>query len=406
MTTATVDKPKRTWFRSDPAKGIAEGETRVDREKGIIYGYSVATVGEAKGHGMMLDAKTLEQIVELGNKAKLGVKSRFTHPGLSSDGMGKFLGRSKNFRLDGDRARADLHLSKVADSSPDGSLGSYVLDLAEEDPDAFGSSIVFDGKREYVLNEDGTRKTDKEGNPLKPLVRVSKLHASDIVDEPAANDGLFSAESIDFDNLPDAEARQATAILDKLFGDATPAETQLRVENFLKRYYANKGVDMSTATETKTGEPAPANKPADPTPAPVTFTAEQLAEKEKAAAEAARNEALAAERKRVDDIHSLCELARCPQLAKEFVAKGLSRDEVQTKLREKIGSENPPVGDGGGSAGDPKPADEDAKYKAEYAADAKRLKAIGISEADYVFSRRVDDGLEELRPNSYPKLAS
>ena len=47
----------------------------------------------------------------------------------------------------------------------------------------------------------------------------------------------------------------------------------------------------------------------------------------------------------------------------------------------------------------------DAEFALEYARDRERLQARGVSEADYILSRRVDEGLEELKVNSYPKAA-
>lgn len=198
------------WFRADVCRGIElkEGTPSVDREKGVITGYAVITKGPALGHNMTIDDQTLNQVVELGNQAKLGIKSRFDHPSASNTSMGTFLGRTKNFRRSGDRVLGDLYLSESAKEAPQGDLYHYVLGLAERDPQAFGASIVFEGKSEFVLNEDGTRKRDEQGNPLPALARVEALLASDVVDEPAANPGgLFSAS--------DSLAAKLTAFLNR-----------------------------------------------------------------------------------------------------------------------------------------------------------------------------------------------
>lgn len=188
---------EQRWFRADVSRGIElkEGKPSVDRENGVIYGYSVITKGPALGHGMEIDEKTLGQVVQLGNQAKMGIKARFDHPNASNTSMGTFLGRTKNFRKAGDRVIGDLYLSESAKEAPQGDLYTYVLGLAERDPQAFGASIVFEGKSEFQIEEDGTRKKDAQGKPLPALARVEKLLASDIVDEPAANaGGLFSQE--------------------------------------------------------------------------------------------------------------------------------------------------------------------------------------------------------------------
>jgi hypothetical protein len=187
-------KGNRRWFRADVAHGIevSEGEAFIDLKDGqtIIKGYSVITKGAALGHNMLVDDVTLNQVIEQGNKAKNGIKSRFDHPNASNTSMGTFIGRSKNFRREGNLVRADLHLSEAAKESPNGDLHSYVLALAKEDPQAFGASIVFRGEHECQKDEKGKERKDQ---PM--LVRIDKLLASDVVDSPAANpNGLFSEE--------------------------------------------------------------------------------------------------------------------------------------------------------------------------------------------------------------------
>ena len=44
--------------RHDCSSVFAAG--KIDREAGVIFGVSLATVGPAKGHGMVCDAVTLE----------------------------------------------------------------------------------------------------------------------------------------------------------------------------------------------------------------------------------------------------------------------------------------------------------------------------------------------------------
>lgn len=195
MVVSQASKERQSYFRMRPARGAG----RVDREQRVIYGVSCAQAVEALGHGMELDAVTLAQIVDAGNGTWSGLKSRYTHPGLSSNGMGKFLGRLRSFRVEGDKALADLHLSESAFKSPDGNLGDYVLDLAGEDPEAFGMSIVFDMDRLVWVLADGEERDAKGDRPEEavskyPVVRIKKLAACDVVDEPAANrDGMFSS---------------------------------------------------------------------------------------------------------------------------------------------------------------------------------------------------------------------
>jgi len=168
------------WFRSSST--FAKRGT-VDREKGAIFGVSVNTVGEAKGHGVHLEQSFIERVAELGNAEKNGLKARFGHPSMCSTALGTLLGRFRNFRVEGEQVLADLFLSNSAKETPGGNLYDYVLSLAESESDMFGTSIVFTIGEEYQLEGDD-----------KTFVTCGKLHACDVVDDPAANpDGLFSA---------------------------------------------------------------------------------------------------------------------------------------------------------------------------------------------------------------------
>lgn len=186
--------PRRMRFN------IYGGAAAVDRSAHVIYGVSALQAVEALGHRMLIDRTTLEQFVDISNGKPKGLKSRFTHPGLSADGMGKFLGRMRDFRIDGDKAIGDLHLSDTAARSPHGDLRDYVESLAESDPEAFGMSIVFEGYGSWVLS-DGSEVDDAGHRPdgardKMPTARIVDTYAVDAVDEPAANrDGLFGAFS-------------------------------------------------------------------------------------------------------------------------------------------------------------------------------------------------------------------
>lgn len=191
--------PAADRVRTVLARGIESGITGVDRGRGIIHGYSVITAGEVRGWDLWADEDFIDQVVAAGNAVAGGIKSRFTHPGLSSDGLGTFLGRSVNFRREDGRVRADLHLADSAQTSPKGDLRTYVLDLAAEDPDAFGASIVYrrdldaeQAFRDAHADEKGTFQSPDPGNvDGLPHTRLARLAAVDAVDTPAANAGLF-----------------------------------------------------------------------------------------------------------------------------------------------------------------------------------------------------------------------
>ncbi len=245
---ATNDKQPR-WFSSGYLQQAPEGA--VDEDKGIIEGVSVVTEGEAGGHGVHLDTEFVDTVIEQGNEKKQGVKARFGHPNMSSTALGTFLGRFKNFRReatirdDGSeavRALADLFLSNEAKETPNGNLHDYVLGMAKNEPDVFGSSIVFTPGRTYRKTETGKKVyeefargqdgqvlctadgvaqfkyVDEDGNEIdtnrenvidRDYVECEKLHGCDAVDDPAANDGFFSKFS------QETVAGQVTQFLDE-----------------------------------------------------------------------------------------------------------------------------------------------------------------------------------------------
>ncbi len=248
---SNTTKPR--WCLSSPAYGHAP--EKVDRDKGVIYGVAVVTEGEAQGHDVMLDSEFVEDVIDAGNARRSGLKVRFGHPNMSSTALGTFLGRAKSFRRS-DRggkavALADVYLSNEAKDTPHGNLYDYVLGMAQNESDMFGMSIVFTPGEEYQkAGPDGT--VDK-GSPL--YASLEKLHAVDMVDDPAANpDGLFSAWSMT------TFAGQVTEFLDthpELFRlvEANPDV----INQFMSRYRAylqRRGINMDNDTELEAGQTA------------------------------------------------------------------------------------------------------------------------------------------------------
>ncbi len=216
----------------------------VDRKNNILLGYVVAQEGPFKSQGRgEFDSASLQMLLDLAAGQKQGVKSRFTHPTECNDGLGKYLGRSRNWYLGEainalgvkvQAVRADLHFDKTAlDTPPDGGkpLGLYVMDLAESDPDALSSSVVIRTKMELRLNPDGTKKKDDKGEDLPPLWRPYKLWATDVVDTGDAVDGLLSA-----DGLPNAVLWKGAEMLNGMFEGLSRGELSQRLRGWLDRY--------------------------------------------------------------------------------------------------------------------------------------------------------------------------
>ena len=152
------------------AKTFSVLQGQVDRESGVIRGVAVITKGPALGHGMFVDDLTLSQVMEQAKTYSGGLKVKLDHTTSASE----IVGYLREFRIDGDMVRADLHLLR---SSP---RREYILELAETIPDTFGLSIAFSGTDEKIGDHW--------------FARCAEIYSADIVSEPAANpSGLFQA---------------------------------------------------------------------------------------------------------------------------------------------------------------------------------------------------------------------
>lgn len=253
------------YFRALPTKG---SEAKVDRTggaygAGLIRGVSVMTRGEALGHGMWCDDVLLEQVKEHINRPNKGTKSRFTHPSLSGDGLGKYVGRFKDAEVVGDQVIADQHFAISGHQTPDGNLASYLMDLAEEDSESYGMSIVFEidseaqegFSRDHVDDRGRFESPDPDNVNNYPHVRLKTLRAIDAVDEPAANpNGLFHREQ----NI----AQEASSVAEYALGltEATPELKSLgvdpdRTREFVTRFLnANQLEIRKMSEETKEKE--------------------------------------------------------------------------------------------------------------------------------------------------------
>lgn len=105
--------------------------------------------------------------------------------------------------------------------------------------------------------------------------------------------------------------------------------------------------------------------------------------------------AATAERQRSADIIAVCNQAGKADLAAEFITNKASLADVQAHLLRVLCNERKPVDDGGTQQ--TQTADPNAAYKAEYAKHKDAYVRNGVSEEDFVKSRRIDDGLDPLQ---------
>lgn len=143
---------------------------QIDCAAGVIRGVSLCTEGPAKGHGVMCDKITLQQLKSCAEQYSGGLKVKMTHAGDAGD----IVGYITALRIEGNKLKGDLNLLQSATQR------EYVLELASKIPDTFGLSVAFSGPTEEV---GGMR-----------CARCSEIYSCDLVSEPAANpDGLFAA---------------------------------------------------------------------------------------------------------------------------------------------------------------------------------------------------------------------
>lgn len=129
---------------------------------------SILTVGEAKGHNLLIDQTSLEQALSVAQSMKR-IKVTMGH-GAPVTGI---LGYMDGFRIDGERLLGDLTLFNTNEAQ-------FVQHLAQVLPEGFGMSLTFSGVPE-VINGDR-------------FARVTEIYDCSIVSEPAANPaGMFSA---------------------------------------------------------------------------------------------------------------------------------------------------------------------------------------------------------------------
>lgn len=161
---------------------------------------SILTVGEAKGHDLLIDQTSLEQALAVAQTMKR-IKVTMGH-GAQVDGI---LGYIDSFVIKGDRLMGDLTLFSTTQAQ-------FVQQLAKELPEGFGLSLTFSGVPAEV---GGSR-----------YARVSEIYDISVVSAPAANPaGMFSAftavdmQKLQMETSPVIEKIEAAPVVEVI---ATP----------------------------------------------------------------------------------------------------------------------------------------------------------------------------------------
>lgn len=201
---------------------------RVDREKQTLHDLAIMTGGRiAAGHAVYLDQKTVQTahsaVVAAGGQLRAAIR----HPSLLDRLQGKqdrvldMPGFFSDVRVEGNKLVAGKFefFDSFKESNP--KAVQTILEMAEKTPKLFGLSAELTAGRVFV-DTDGKEHPAKlnkltgemEGAPANvqlannglPTLRVQHLGVAAFVDQPAANDGLFSQLSALFSAKPDPDA--------------------------------------------------------------------------------------------------------------------------------------------------------------------------------------------------------
>jgi hypothetical protein len=342
---------------------------RIVRDEGRLIGAKALEVGGMTPGDVRpwkVDRTTLEQLAALINAAPNGVKMRYGHPPPES--APATLAKATNARIvDNGKQQfvaVDVKFTNSAKRIQNGDVLNQLFDLAEETPEDFGLSIV------PLLNRKAMITADKDG--LIPI-RLSALKAIDFVDDAAATSGgLFSTKNTD---PPESQGDPMSETIDKTAELSAQLATLKAEHDALKKANEELTAKMSTL-------PAAAADPKE---------AEKLAAK--------------TELSRRAEITALCTLAKINDTERDlFLNAGFSRAEAQDYLKSsgRLSASNPPVSEGNNEPGSKTETPED-KFGTEYDKNSDVFSRQGLTRDEFIFSRKVDEGLAVLEPKKPQK---
>lgn len=146
---------------------------------------------------------------------------------------------------------------------------------------------------------------------------------------------------------------------------------------------------VASAAPAGTPAAAPAATPATPAPAPAAASPVDMA-----GVQDAVQKAIAAERKRGQEITAICKSAGFPEMAQKFIGdEKFSVQDVRNQMFDEMIKRNPPIGtesDGAEMNG----GDPHLKFRKEYQADAANIAKMGVTEEQWVRTRCRDEGID------------
>jgi len=213
-------------------------DSKIDRESGKMFGVSLISVGEALGHELFVDERSIDTILNAIDGERL--PAYITHQGaLFQDRLTREIGMFTNFRKDGERLLADF---EAFDSfrEDDSKQFNRLFEMAEKMPERFGLSIVFSASQAWATPDGDVQLDSKPEDALFdfPSIRVEEVSSADFVDTPAANQkGLFStnhSKNMEHEEINEATEEEALEAQLSVEEDSTEVELSKHEEEELK----------------------------------------------------------------------------------------------------------------------------------------------------------------------------
>jgi protein-tyrosine-phosphatase len=192
---------------------------------------SILTMGEADGHGMIVDEKTIEDFMRL--SIGKSIPAYLTHEGAIDesgrplDRLGKEIGMFSGFYRDGNKVRAKNFQFLEAFKSSEPRTHGALVEMARNFADNLGISPVMRRALAWVTGSgevpaDGKNVPSGALNKF-PSMRLRELLSCDFVQKPAANIGLFEAK---IDDKTNTIMSADTILLSKHTEEITSLSTQ------------------------------------------------------------------------------------------------------------------------------------------------------------------------------------
>ena len=203
---------------------------RVNFDAGEMYDVNILSLGEAKGHGMMITELTLQSGIELLSGKNL--KAYLSHSGANGDRLFDEAGFFSDFYLEEGKIKARQFRALETFRRYDEEKYERLFEMAATAPDSFGVSIVFEGSLFWETSNGGKEEfsimSERPEDALFefPTVEPLAISSADFVDQPAANPSLF-AKGVDskpkVENMKTEIELANESASSKLEGDQAPA---------------------------------------------------------------------------------------------------------------------------------------------------------------------------------------